>query len=396
MAVKDPLAPDARKPSLSAEDAEHFASQIRPSWEFIDGETVHSDMAFMPEPSATGTPLPPNPSGSPGPIIQGIPTIAITDRAEATPGAALTPMAPEGNPERTPSRPPADAPTAADSRPADKPAHAAAHAHPSALRRTQVGIGSLADEATIVDLRAPKHSSAGAERASGAAGLYAPASAPASAPVPASPSHGADEPSAIAPVDGDETDDIEIPIAGAPKGFALKLGIGAVALIGLVIGGKALLGSGDKPAPIPVATSTPTETMLSPAPPPPPPPPPEDPGTPTAAETTAPSPTAAPSAPPTAAATAAPPEAPAPEAPAPEARAPEARAPEARAPEARTKPPAAAATVAPAVTREKPPAAAAPPPPKPRPPISAPKKPPPPSGADSKKGGGGIIRETPF
>src|SRR4051812_41224972 len=35
MASNDPIASQARKPALSIEDAERFASQIRPSWELL-------------------------------------------------------------------------------------------------------------------------------------------------------------------------------------------------------------------------------------------------------------------------------------------------------------------------------------------------------------------------
>src|SRR5262245_21050013 len=84
MAANDPLAPEARKQPLSAEDAERFASQIRPSWELLgsDGSDV-----LIPEAPPAGAP-----GAKSDTIIDGVPAVAVAGSGEPAPAAPIKPV----------------------------------------------------------------------------------------------------------------------------------------------------------------------------------------------------------------------------------------------------------------------------------------------------------------
>ena len=76
MASNDPIASKARKPALSIEDAERFASQIRPSWELLGPDGAAAGFGLDEAPGVAA------PSAGAGgraadTIIEGVPTIAV-------------------------------------------------------------------------------------------------------------------------------------------------------------------------------------------------------------------------------------------------------------------------------------------------------------------------------
>jgi hypothetical protein len=400
MSVNNPLAPDARKIQLSAEDAERFASQIRPSWEFIDPDAPHADgppEAATPETSGhIVVPALVKPKGPSGTILQGPSLTAIGKPLEPPADEPMKPLPIASIGEPSPAAEPA--PTAVLATDVPNPLAPVAPRPPMGKTRVGIGTDGEAPEDDAWDADAPTAAAPmvpTAPEATESAPANVQAIAPEAPPVadvppnaitPGAPAHEAQatrsaRPSAARPTgDGDraalsssghapmrdETDEIEIPIAGPSKGFAIKLGVGAFVLLGLVLGIRALVSTGDKPAPTPMerpaASLTPSLTAA-----PPPPPSIEDVEAPSAAATAAPTPPAAtgtPAVPPPPTATAA---------------------------------PVAVPTIAPAT----PPAEATmPPPPRKEPPATATPKPapsPPAGGTPTpKKGGGGIIRETPF
>src|SRR5262249_8548575 len=152
MAVNDPLVPKARKP-LSAEEAEWFASQIRPSWELMEPEARAAD-ALLPEAAAVGAAASSKPSSAPDTVHDPTPRVSTAAPAAGARGGVLRPTpikAGGGNRERgvvgwplPPARGkpllPAESAKAAG---APRPAPPVARAR---FGKTQVGIGSEEEE----------------------------------------------------------------------------------------------------------------------------------------------------------------------------------------------------------------------------------------------------------
>lgn len=344
MAADEPLPPEARNSPLSVEDAERFASQIRPSWEILDTETLASAaLELAPEAGAPGS--------APDTIIEGVPAVVITDAAGSNgakadagdDGIDVDLDGPKDAPAEfkplvlTPAVKPADLPLPPTrGQPLKADAAGSKAARPG---KTQIGMGDPAPGRN--EKRAP-------------VSTRPPAAQPAAAPVRAratpAPSSGAR---------GD--DDIQIPVNGGASGLGLKIGIAAVVLLGLAGGGWALLGGKEPDAP--QTRPTATATAAQPA---------------ATATATQPAATAAQPAATT-------PEPPATATPEPPAATATATAKAAEKPAA-AQPPAKPAAKEPATPAAKEPAKPAQPPSKP-----AAQKP-----DSGKKPGGGIIRETPF
>jgi hypothetical protein len=388
MASNDPIASQARKPALSIEDAERFASQIRPSWELFGPDASAADFGLDDAPGVAA-PAAGSVSRAPDTIIEGVRPVIVAGSDETVPteeswdaDAAAAPKASE------PEAPPIEAKVIASigiSSKADVPVSElplppqvghpmvptpGAPIAPVPAAKTKLGVGGTSGEiapmAKPKPTRAPVTDAPVSAKAAAAPVSAKAAAAPASAKaVTASASGtasvsrsrpGATNPGAAeVPVDADANDDIEIPISGASKGLLLKIGGGVAAVAAILLAVKLFSGSGTTdPGKVPAAV---TATAAATAPP--------------LAPTAAPEPpkatgqAAAPTAAPTVAATAA---------------------------------PTVAATAAPAA-KEKPVIAKV----EPTPPVAVVKKvaPPPPTGGSTppvvvKKKGGGIIRETPF
>src|SRR4051794_16778539 len=84
MASNDPIASKARKPALSIEDAERFASQIRPSWELLGPDAA---AAAFGQDDAPGVAAPSAGSANRAPdtIIEGVPTVVVAGSDESVP-----------------------------------------------------------------------------------------------------------------------------------------------------------------------------------------------------------------------------------------------------------------------------------------------------------------------
>jgi hypothetical protein len=276
--TKAPAAsPVITKSPLSVDDAELFASRIRPSWELVD-DSLRSDLAadFGIEAPPAGAPR----DAAPDTIIEGVPTLAIgvevaAAASVADPAPALDPALARPSPTVADQAPQAPKPTLVDDpSPPEEPAGAGPTVSddaepapaPKPAGKTKVGVGEPAVAKAPVSVRRV---------------------AKAAAPPPAV--------SASRPGE----DDIELPIGGPPRGLLIKIGLGAAAAIGLVVIGVGVLG-GKTPPPVPSAT--PNAATANAAPPrtdfPPPPTDPEP------AATQAPAATAATAAAPTPSATA--------------------------------------------------------------------------------------------
>ena len=380
MASNDPIASKSRKPALSVEDAERFASQIRPSWELLGPE---GSAAAFGQDDAPGVAAPAAGSVSKASdtIIEGIPTVAIGGSEEAAhddgwgddePKAAKTIEEAEA--------PPIEAKPIASigiTSKAEVPASElplppqvghpmvptpGAPVAPSPPAKTKLGIGGTSGERAPIAKPKPTRSDASipipAPVSAKAAVAPAAAKTGASRSRPGTTNPGVD----YVPAASEAGDDIEIPISGAPKGLLLKIGGGVAAIAVLLLAIKLFSGSSKVE---PVATA-PTATVAAVTPPTPAPP--EPPKT-TAPTPVAAAPTAAATTTPTAAATTTP-------------------------TAVATTAPTAAATTAP-TAKEKPVVAKVEAPP----PVV--KKPAPTSGGSTPPAGGGkksggIIRETPF
>lgn len=364
MASNDPVAPEARKPHLSAEDAEQFASQIRPSWELLDFEGQLPDLGVPIEsPLLKARAAPPaGATSAPDTVIDGVPTFAVSGSSVPVSDKPIQPLPIAA----------IGAPAASDDVPVDE--DIPVDALPLPPQRIDLdgkpdGKGAPTRKSTIIGGVEAPTSPAPAAAPLAAVAAMPPVESPAPvAPAPAGPSRSPmSSRRAVAPASGPSPasaagrsrpgvtgadDEIVIPIAGPPKGLFVKIGAGAGALIALAIGLKVLLGSSDKATgATPVATSQATANATASAAPTapattaatPPPPPPVEPPAQTAAATASATPSAA--------------------------------------PVATTKP---KADPPPVEAPKPPPAAKTPPPTKTTPPPPPPKK------------GGGIIRETPF
>jgi hypothetical protein len=342
---------------LSPEDAELFASRIRPAWELfddLDGDPAGD--AAAPPAEAPKVVAAPKAGSAPAQdtIIEGVPTVAVGTepaRKEQAPSDGK-PVEAKGDAPKPP--------------PPSKPGEAKKTV-PARGGKTQIGIGAP-DAAAIAKAQAEAKSAKPAspkpvsktipdDPGPGSGATKAPKSAPKPAAAPAA---------ARAAV----MDDIEIPGTGGSSGI-LKIGLAAAAVLAVGAIAYGVMGGSEKkpPAPAPVTTTAAAATAV-PLPATVPPPPPVEPETPKPAATAAPPATAtttakaADTSPPAPAAAAAPPKAEA--------------APKAEAPPKAAPPPKAE----PAAKAEPKKAAASPPPDKP-------------PAAPAKKSGS-IIRETPF
>jgi hypothetical protein len=370
MASNDPIASQARKPALSIEDAERFASQIRPSWELLGpdasaGDFGRDDAPGVAAPAAGSVPR------TADTIIDGVRPIVVAGSDEAVPSEDDWDDAETAHKTSEPEAPPIEAKVIASigiASTADVPAAElplppqvghpmiptpGAPVAPAPAAKTKLGVGGTSREsapmakakptrAPVSTTPAPASAKAAPASASGkavAAKAVDPTSVSRSRPGVTNPG------AAQHPVDAGADDDIEIPISGAPKGLLLKIGGGIAAVAAILLAVKLFSGSsGTEPSKVPAIVTA------------------------TAAATTPPPslPTAAPE-PPKATVTA-------------------------------TAAPTVTATAAPTV-KEPPVVAKVEPPP----PVAVVKKapPPPPAGGSTppvvaKKKGGGIIRETPF
>jgi hypothetical protein len=284
MAAKDPVAPEARKPHLSAEDAEQFASQIRPSWELLDFEGQIPDLgvpiespllkarAAVAEAPAAGA------VSTPDTVIDGVPTFAVSGSSEPVP-EKIKPMpiaaigAPRGRGDRRRGHPRRCAADAAAAHRSRRQAGPDPQEHDDRRRGPgRAGQGRAGGRRGHRGARARERcgaSTGGPGRAEPLARVQPPRRR-----AGRGPSSGSSPTSAASPagrsrpgVTGAD-DDIVIPIAGPPKGLFVKLGVGAGALIALGIGLKVLLGSGDKgEGTAPITTSTAAAAVTGAAPP---------------------------------------------------------------------------------------------------------------------------------
>ena len=352
MATKEPS-----KPALSVEDAELFASRIRPSWELVDDSLraeIAADLA-----SAAGAP-----GSAPDTLIQGVPTLSIGDDPAPAAPARVDPAA----------SPLAAAVDAAARAATVNGSNGAARANGSAQPAAAAGAPRKSGvSATLIDevaqpVVAPRPAPAQLRPSKTQIGIGSEDAKPAATPAkPAEAKPAEQAPSsrravrAAAAQPAGKTlpdDDIQIPITGAPKGLVVKVALGVAVAIGLAVVGYGVLGGGKDEGTAPSATAAATAA-------------------PTQAAAAKPSATAAATPP---AATAAPSAATAaPSAPSASAAPSVAKEPEpkkaAKEPEPKKQP----------EPKKTEPKKAAPPPPK----KAAPPPPPP-------KKGGGIIRESPF
>jgi hypothetical protein len=369
MASNDPIASKSRKPALSVEEAERFASQIRPSWEMLGpdgaaGAFGQDDAPGVAAPAAGSV------SKASDTIIEGVPTVAVGGSDEPAPDDGWgddEPKAAKAIEEA--EAPPIEAKPIASigiTSKAEVPASElplppqvghpmvptpGAPIAPSPPAKTKLGIGGTSGERAPMAKPKPTRSDASIPAPVSAKAAVAPAAGKTGA---SRSRAGATNPGVdYVPAETEAGDDIEIPISGAPKGLLLKIGGGVAAIAVILLAIKLFSGGSSKVEPV---TTAPTATVATPPTPAPPEPPKATATTPVAAAPTA-APTTAPSAAPTAA-------------------------------------PTAAATTAP-TAKEKPVVAKVEPPP----PVV--KKPAPTSGGSTPPAGGGkksggIIRETPF
>jgi hypothetical protein len=367
MASNDPIASQARKPALSIEDAERFASQIRPSWELLGPDAAAADFGLD---DAPGVASPSAGAGSKAPdtIIEGVPTVAVAGSDESVPVDTDwddEPAAPKATEVEAPpieakpitsigitakaEVPVSDLPLPPQVGHPMVPTRGAPIA-PSRPAKTKLGVGGTSSERAPISRPKPTRAPASAPAPVSARAAAAPAAgtAGASRSRPGTTNPGA----TYAPADGEANDDIEIPISGAPKGLLLKIGGGVAAVAVIFVAIKLFSGSSTVD---PVKTAPTATTAAAVVPPPP-------------LETAA---------------------------------------PKATAPATVAAAPTVAATTAP-TAKEKPVVAKVEPPPpvvakvEPPPPVVKKATPPPstggakpPAGGGTKKGGG-IIRETPF
>lgn len=318
MASNDPIASKSRKPALSVEEAERFASQIRPSWELLGpdgsaGAFGQDDAPGVAAPAAGSV------SKASDTIIEGVPTVAVggseepapedgwgdeepkaataIEEAEAPPIEAK-PIASIGITE-APEVPVSGLPLPPEVGHPRVPTPGAPVA-PSPPAKTKLGIGGTSGERAPMAKPKPTRSDATttAPVSAKAAVAHAAGKTGASRSRTGATNPGVND----VPAESEAGDDIEIPISGAPKGLLLKIGGGVAAIAVILLAIKLFSGGSDKVEPV---TTAPTATATAAAVTPPTPAPPEPPKA-TAATATAAAPTAAPTTAPTAAATTAP------------------------------------------------------------------------------------------
>jgi hypothetical protein len=293
MASNDPIAAKARKPALSIEDAERFASQIRPSWELLGPDAAAAGFG---QDDAPGVAAPSAGSAirAPDTIIEGVPTIAVAGSDESVPidtswddepaapkpaeAAKPEPIAAAAEAEAPPIEAKVIAsigiPSAAEVPVAELPlppqvGHPmvptpGAPIAPVPAAKTKLGVGGTSGERDAMPAkpkptRAPASSRAPASARSAAAPAAGKSSVSKSLPDTGSRA-------AYVPAAGEAEDDIAIPISGAPKGLLLKIGGGVAALAVIAIAIKIFSGS-SPPAPVKPAIPTATAAAVT-APPP--------------------------------------------------------------------------------------------------------------------------------
>jgi len=303
MASNEPIASRARKPALSVEDAERFASQIRPSWELLGPDASAADFGLD---DAPGVAAPAAGSGARGSdtIIEGVRPIVIAGSDETVlseeswdTNEAAAPV--KSEPEAPPIEAKVIASIGISSKP-DVPVNElplppqvghpmvptpGAPIAPVPAAKTKLGVGGTSGEsapmAKAKPTRAPASTASTAPASTSAKAAAAPVSAKATAAPTAGPASvsrsrpGATNPGAVAvPVDTDANDDIEIPISGAPKGLLLKIGGGIAAVAAILLAVKLFGGSGaTEPSKAPItataAATTPPPSLPTAAPEPP-------------------------------------------------------------------------------------------------------------------------------
>jgi hypothetical protein len=253
--------PVIKRPPLSAEDAERFASRIRPSWELFDDSSrndLAGDLGLVPAPVVAKTtepavvPKPAEPAVA-KPVVVPKPAEPAVAKSVVVPSPVVVPKpaapaaapAPDSAPDTiidgVPTLAIGSGPLATPREPAlvdrvAEPAPAKASPAPARLAKTQLGMGQIRPAKTIPD-------DPPVVVARPAPAVAAPAMAP-----KASPSRS-----------GDVTDDLQIPVTGASGGQVVKIGAGlAAVLVAAGIGYAVLGGSGKK-----AATSTPAVAVVT-------------------------------------------------------------------------------------------------------------------------------------
>ena len=321
MASNDPIASKARKPALSIEDAERFASQIRPSWELLGPDGASADFGLDDAPGVAA------PSAGAGgraadTIIEGVPTVVVGGSDESIPvDTSWDADEPAAAKASEPAAPPIDAQVIASigvASTAEVPVAElklppqighpmvptpGAPVAPSPPAKTKLGVGGASGEREPIAQAKPKPTRAPASTpapASARAVAAPPSAKPAvSKSRPGATNAGTTNPgAAYVPAAGEADDDIAIPISGAPKGLLLKIG-GGVALVAVILIAVKVFSGSSKPEPLKTTPMAVVTTAALAAPPPldptlVDPPKPTATPTPTVAATTAPTATAKP------------------------------------------------------------------------------------------------------
>ncbi len=313
MASNDPIASKSRKPALSVEEAERFASQIRPSWELLGpdgsaGAFGQDDAPGVAAPAAGSV------SKVSDTIIEGVPTVAVGGSEEPAPDDGWgddEPRAAKAIEEA--EAPPIEAKPIASigiTSKAEAPVSElplppqvghpmvptpGAPVAPSPPAKTKLGIGGTSGERAPMAKPKPTRSDASVTAPVSAKAAVAPAAGKtgASRSRPGATTPGVD----YVPAESEAGDDIEIPISGAPKGLLLKIGGGVAAIAVILLAIKLFSGGSSKVEPV---TTAPTATVAAVTPPTPPTPAPPEPPKATAPTAVAAAPTAAPTTAPTA------------------------------------------------------------------------------------------------
>lgn len=313
MASNDPIASKSRKPALSVEEAERFASQIRPSWELLGpdgsaGAFGQDDAPGVAAPAAGSV------SKASDTIIEGVPTVAVGGSEEPAPDDGWgddEPRAAKAIEEA--EAPPIEAKPIASigiTSKAEAPVSElplppqvghpmvptpGAPVAPSPPAKTKLGIGGTSGERAPMAKPKPTRSDASVTAPVSAKAAVAPAAGKtgASRSRPGATTPGVD----YVPAESEAGDDIEIPISGAPKGLLLKIGGGVAAIAVVLLAIKLFSGGSSKVEPV---TTAPTATVAAVTPPTPPTPAPPEPPKATAPTAVAAAPTAAPTTAPTA------------------------------------------------------------------------------------------------
>ena len=313
MASNDPIASKSRKPALSVEEAERFASQIRPSWELLGpdgsaGAFGQDDAPGVAAPAAGSV------SKASDTIIEGVPTVAVGGSEEPAPDDGWgddEPRAAKAIEEA--EAPPIEAKPIASigiTSKAEAPVSElplppqvghpmvptpGAPVAPSPPAKTKLGIGGTSGERAPMAKPKPTRSDASVTAPVSAKAAVAPAAGKtgASRSRPGATTPGVD----YVPAESEAGDDIEIPISGAPKGLLLKIGGGVAAIAVVLLAIKLFSGGSSKVEPV---TTAPTATVAAVTPPTPPTPAPPEPPKATAPTVVAAAPTAAPTTAPTA------------------------------------------------------------------------------------------------